>query len=96
VTLLSPNSPCPPNIPPETFEALRSYVLYHRKPGGFLIAVLSNDLMDATLRGNPESLQALCGIAGFIYSNCPAACWGSKNAVEQWLEMPSVSARQIH
>lgn len=90
------NSSCPLSIPLETFEALKNYVMNHRDPGGFLTAVLSNDLMGAMLRGSPESLSALPIITGYIYNACPGSCWGSLDAVRSWVRVPNKKNRALH
>lgn len=85
-----------PNLPSETFEALRNYVENHRAPGGFLRAVLSNDLMEAVAQANCESLDALPEICGYVFSELPGDCWGSPEAVEAWVSVPNGNRHPLH
>lgn len=81
-------------IPFETFHSLREYVINHRAPGGFLTAVLSNSLMDAVLRANCECLEALPEICNYIYTELPGDCWGSSEAVENWISVPNTNENE--
>lgn len=93
--MLSVNSQCPQGLPEETFEALRNYVVNHRAPGGFLTAVLSNDLMEAVLRSNPDSRFAIPKLCEYIYDHCPGDCWGSAEAVEKWISVPNTNHQRL-
>ena len=66
-------------------ESLRLYVEHRIKPGGFLQAVLSNDLFDSVARSDFENSQRLPEIIRYIYNSLPTECWGSKETVNNWL-----------
>jgi len=68
-----------------TFEALRRYANDHIQPGGFLTAVLSNDLKEAFGRADDENLVTLFEIVKYCYNELPANCWGSPEKVSKWL-----------
>ena len=93
--MLSIYSQCPQGIESETYEALKDYVLNHRDPGGFLTAVFSNDLMEAVLRGNPDSRFALPQICEYIFHHCPGECWGDSEAVEKWISVPNANHQRL-
>lgn len=72
-------------IPAATLDGIRNYVLLRVPPGGFLSAVLANDLFGAVGRadvGNHAALEAICE---FIYNYCPWLCWGSPERIKRWL-----------
>ena len=53
--------------------------------GGFLRAVLANDLLDAIARGDTENLRDLCEIVCYISVELPVESYGSYKAVAEWL-----------
>jgi hypothetical protein len=55
------------------------------QPGGFLEAVLSNDLFDAVARADCDSRRDLPDIVCYIYNKIPSSCHGSRQAVKDWI-----------
>jgi hypothetical protein len=74
------------NIPSITRENLDEYVKRGRYPGGFLEAVLTNDLFGAFGRADTGNLEAIPLLVKYIYNRCPHLCWGSKEKMEQWMD----------
>jgi len=72
-------------IPQRIKDGIDLYVTHGIQPGGFLRAVLENDLLRAVQRADAESLAALPVIVCYLYSNVRADCWGSRPAVAEWL-----------
>lgn len=66
-------------------EALKDYVERRIEPGGFLYAVLSNDLKGAFARADSYNRASLFQILQFCWMEIPATCWGSVEKVEAWL-----------
>jgi len=73
-------------IPQLTREALDRYVNDKIPIGGFLLAVLSNDLFGAIGQADRENRAALADICEYIYNELPGNCWGSKDIVWKWVE----------
>ncbi len=73
-------------IPEHTLGALDRYVNDRLLPGGFLVAVLSNDLFGAVGRADSENLAALADICRYVYNELPSSCWGSKDKIWAWVE----------
>ena len=71
---------CPENIK----ESIRAYV-QGRPTGGFLEAVLGNDLMEAVMRADAVNRECLPGILAFVWENVPGDMWGSPAAVDDHL-----------
>lgn len=74
------------NIPDLTQDALTRYVEHGIKPGGFLTAVLSNDLFGAFSRADPLNAAAMQDIVKFIYNELPAGAWGSPEKVQAFVK----------
>lgn len=73
------------DVPQHTQDALARYVEDRLEPGGFLQAVLTNDLFRAVSRADIVNQQRLPAIVRFIYNRCPMGCHGSQEAYEAWL-----------
>jgi len=74
------------NIPERTISSITRYVEERVPTGGFLRAVLSNDLMGAMSKADLHNQQALPAICKYIYNRVPSGCWGSENIVNDWLK----------
>lgn len=75
-----------PYVPEHTQGALRRYVEEGYNPGGFLSAVLCNDLMGAVARADSENIRALKDICMFVHNRLPSDCWGSAANMAAWTE----------
>lgn len=64
-------------VPQRTLDALDLWAEMAIPPGGFLKAVLQNDLFSAVGRADVENLRALPRIVEYCYNELPATCWGS-------------------
>ena len=73
-------------VPEHTRGALERYVEHKFLPGGFLIAVLSNDLMGAVSRADAANIVALREICQFIYNRMPSNSWGSEQKIYNFIE----------
>ena len=58
-------------------ESLDAYAKEGRPTGGFLEAVLSNDLMGALGRADLQNRYDIFDICSYVYNHCPANCHGS-------------------
>jgi len=54
-------------------------------PGGFLTAVLENNLKEAFARADMENSANLKNIVGYIYNNIPSDSWGSRDKITAYL-----------
>lgn len=64
-------------IPERIKRSIDAYVTHRQPVGGFLQAVLSNQLFEAVGRADNESMAALREIIQYIYNEIPAKSWGS-------------------
>lgn len=73
-------------MPPLVVEGLIMYRDHHVKTGGFLEAVLSNDLKEACGRADVHSARSLVSIVEWCYNCLPSVAWGSPERFNKWLE----------
>lgn len=73
------------SIPEHTKMALRMYVEEGYMPGGFLTAVLCNDLFRAVDHADSETAAALVQIVKFIYNRVPNTAWGSAQQMRHYI-----------
>ncbi len=78
-----------PNIPQLTLATLKRYVEDGLPTGGFLRAVLSNNLFEAVMRADDWNSVVLKEIAQYIYWELPRESWGSEEIVDAWIEQHS-------
>lgn len=74
-------------IPLPILAGLREYGLHHVPVGGFLHAVLCNNLHEAVCRADVGSLAAIRQIVLYVYNAMPSASRGSREKVEAWLKL---------
>ncbi len=74
-------------IPPALLEGLVAWGKKQHEVGGFLTALLSNDLREAVMRADSQSLAALRDLVQFAYWELPSGCHGSAAKVAAWAEL---------
>lgn len=72
-------------IPERILESLNAYAKEGRPTGGFLRAVLENNLSEAFGRADEENRKCLFEIVSYVYNELPIPCWGSPEKVKAWL-----------
>ena len=73
-------------IPETTLYTLEAYLMQGQTPGGFVRAVLENDLFAAVSRADLDNQRALVSIVKLVSNHMPMGCHGSPGAVNTWLE----------
>ena len=73
-------------IPRAVAEALQRWVQRGTPCGGFLMAVLRNDLKEAVGRADRENNKALLGIVQAASWKIPGSAWGSEKKVNDWID----------
>lgn len=73
------------DIPSHTKESLINYFDRCWEPGGFLMAVLRNDLYAAATKADHVNGPELANIVKWIINNAPYGSYGDKEAVNGWL-----------
>lgn len=72
-------------IEPRFKESLDRYVQSGCPTGGFLEAVLKNDLMEAMGRADIDARYNLFDICVYVHNDMPAVSQGSPEKVDAWL-----------
>lgn len=72
-------------IPAPTLEALKRYVNHRCPTGGFLEAVLSNDLRRALGVVDRDNLLVLKEIVMWVYCKCPCEAQGACENYRAWI-----------
>ena len=84
------------NVPQEYSQHVYDYLVNGFDPGSFYTAVLANDFMSAVIRSHPNNqIDALKGLAGWIYNTMPNTAWGSYDRVRTWLKMSDQDRRVV-
>jgi|15BtaG_2_1085339.scaffolds.fasta_scaffold00777_14 hypothetical protein len=65
--------------------AVKRYIENGIMPGGFLTAVICNDLRGAIFKADTANQNAIKEWVLFFEWEAPAACWGSINSVDDWV-----------
>lgn len=74
-------------IPNYMHGGLKRYIEMGIEPGGFLMAVLENDLKTAVGQAYHINMTKLPDYARFLYNYAPSTCWGSEAKVAAWIDM---------
>lgn len=67
-------------------DGLKRYVEEGIPVGGFLSAVISNDLREACGRADDYNLRVIPIYVAWLYNEAPGGCWGSKENMDAWIE----------
>ncbi len=70
-------------------ELKRSIDLYVKEGvplGHFLEAVVTNNLKETFGRADIESRSHVFDLVCYLYNDCPAACWGSRQNYYDWMQ----------
>lgn len=71
-------------VPDHMHQGLRLWIEQGVLPGGFMTAVLENDLKEALARADHINRECLFNIVSFLYNFAPGPCWGSPEKVSAW------------
>jgi len=74
-------------IKQSTLDIIHRYVNEHAHPGGFVRAVLENNLTQAYGYADAENFASLKEIVKYCYWEIPGDCWGSPEKVRAWLNL---------
>lgn len=72
-------------IPEYMQEGITEYINHHVPTGGFLKAILENNLIRACDTADETNLWIIPVYVSYLYSCAPSACWGSPEKVAAWV-----------
>lgn len=76
-------------VPERMMEGIRKYVEEGVVPGDFLTGIIENDLKKACYHADDENLKNIPAFVAYFYNRTPSTCWGSKAAMDAWVEVRS-------
>lgn len=71
-------------VPPHLREGLERWIRNGVEPGGFLRALLQNDLVGAVLRADPISREAIPSVVRWLTESAPEGSYGSLKNYQNW------------
>lgn len=71
-------------IPDYMRDGLIAHILDGRPTGGFLTALLSNDLKETFNKADDVNQKVVYNYVFFLFNYAPRAAWGSPERVERW------------
>lgn len=75
-----------PGVRQDVIDTINNYVKHGLPPGGFVLAVLMNNLMEAFGRADFENRLSLYQICQYVYNDIPSDCHGSPEQVADWMK----------
>ena len=89
--------PCQPGgwrlVPKHIREGLDRHISRGEVTGGFLTALLENNLSAAILQADDINARRLRDIVLFLENEAPEGCWGSEAQVEAWRKRGGLAGR---
>ena len=71
-------------IPEHMMAGLKRYLENGILPGGFLTAVIENDLFAACDRADDININLIPVYVKYLYTEAPSRAWGYKGAIDKW------------
>ena len=73
-------------IPSYMQDSIINYYENGLYPGGFLSAVINNDLQESIGRADNTNIHCIKNYIMWFYNHAPNGTWGYQTAVEDWIE----------
>lgn len=73
-------------LPESLQDGAQRWIEDHFPPGGFLQAVISNDLKESLGRADDNNREEIFRIVSFFYNEAPSDCWGSVEKLHLWCD----------
>jgi hypothetical protein len=73
-------------LPDDLKETIDRYIEHGVPTGGFLEAVICNDLKEACGRADEQNLRIIPAIVSYFYNEAPMACWGKPDSFQNWID----------
>jgi hypothetical protein len=73
-------------VPEHIIESLQRYIDHGVPTGGFLRAVIENDLYLSVSMADEINIRIIPAILAYLVNNAPTGCWGRTGIFDKWLE----------
>lgn len=80
-------------LPAHMTDGMLRYIEKGIPGGGFLTALLSNDLKETFVRADLENAARVSDYVTFLYNYAPSGCWGSPARYDAWVEQGGLEGR---
>jgi len=77
-------------IPERMMRGIDNYLRHRLQPGGFLSAVICNDLTSAVFYADDENLKNLPAFVSYFYNEVDSRAWGSREKMIKWMNREEV------
>jgi hypothetical protein len=74
-------------LPEHMRDGARLYIEHGIAPGGFMMAVLENNLAEAFGRADYVNTHCMASWVAWLYNDAPSSCWGSPERVAAWIKL---------
>ena len=74
-------------IPERMWDGIKSWVIYGRPAGSFLMSVFTNNLSGAVANTDYENRRILHHYVIFLFNHAPIGCHSSEEATQAWSKM---------
>lgn len=74
-------------LPEALREGARRWIEGGIVPGGFLCAVIRNNLVESFFRADDENCANMIRIVRWWYNEPPSTCWGSMEKFNAWKDL---------
>lgn len=71
-------------IEPRFKDSIDHFIKDGIPTGGFLYAVMTNDLKESIKRADDLAIDNIPHIVSYLYNDCPSICWGSVEKIYNW------------
>ncbi len=72
-------------LPPLMQEGITAYVMKGRPAGGFLTAIICNNLALACMKADNVNKAIIPDYVKFFHNSAPSRCWGSVESMNEWI-----------
>lgn len=81
-------------LPEHMQGAMERWIEHGMLPGGFLTAVLTNDLFDAFGKADMVNRNRIHDYIVYLYNYAPAVCYGNPEKVRAWFDRQGLQNEQ--
>lgn len=74
------------DLPEHMKDGVYNYLNYGIPPGGFMEALLTNNLFMAVGKADCDNIEKLPEWVGFLYNDFPLSAWGSREDMQRWID----------
>jgi len=83
-------------IPHYMMAPLNEYIRHGRATGGFLAALLSNDLARTIQRADDDNARNLPAYMYYLWNNAPQECFGSPEKFSAWRDPDNPTRKEYY